>query len=162
MNISIKILLFWLISVAAAAQTVKSEVKVPESKVCIDSTKADRIAKDLLKKENIEQQNENLSKQLLNYETMSEEQVELRRLFEVTIYSQQTSIENLTTVNTASVNLLSGIKNDIDAFRLSYYNKNIELEKENKELSSSNKRKTKVIVILSGALAAVTAVAIAF
>ena len=159
---NIKILLFWLICVSCAAQNSQKAIPVPESKVCMDSTKAERVAKDLLKKENVEKQNENLSNQLLNYETISVEQIELRRLFQTTVHSQQNSIESLTSVNSASLNLISGIRNDIDAFRLSYYNKNIELEKQNKELSDSNKRKTKVIVILSAGLAAAVAAGIAF
>lgn len=122
--------------------------------ICIDTVKAEKIARDLLKKDNLEKQNENLRTQILNMETLVEYQHDLNTMFKVTIISQQNSIENLTSINNASVELMSGIKQDIEAFRLSYYNKNISLESENKDLKKSIKNKNTTIVILGASIAA--------
>jgi hypothetical protein len=149
-----KVLLFlFLPFLAAASDTIP--------RICIDTVRAERIAKDLLKKENLELQNENLQKQLINIENIAGQVESMSRMFQVTIMSQQESIHRLTTVNSAGVEFMSGIKQDIDAFRISYYNKNIDLELENKDLKKSIKRKNTTIVILSSVIAATIAATIA-
>jgi len=150
-----RVLLFLLLPfLAAASDTIPS--------ICIDTVKAERIAKDLLKKENLELQNDNLQKQLINIENIAGQVEIMGRMFQVTIMSQQESIHSLTTVNSAGVEFMSGIQQDIDAFRISYYNKNIALEAENNELKRSVKRKNTTIVILSSAIAATIVGIIAF
>lgn len=145
-----KVFLFLLLPfLAAGSDTIPT--------ICIDTVKAERIAKDLLKKENLELQNENLQNQLVNIENIEKQVEDLNRMFQVTIISQQESIKSLTTVNSAGVEFMSGIKQDIDAFRISYYNKNIDLENRNKDLQKTVKRKNTAIVIISTAFAATIA-----